>query len=143
MQAITSLLQDSQIGQMIAQRLLLAKLIKRYLTGDISQHLSVIGFDPPGRLQLAFDSPAWATRFRFLQHQLINQLKKHPDFAELKSFHIRIVQPIRSAGKPTLTTLPKPVSQANAKLLLTTAANIKDPGLANALRRLAKHVQAG
>lgn len=86
-------------------------------------------------LVLHTDSPAWATRLRFLTPQLLSQLRgRYPGLAS-----IRLHLLPQNAAKPTPKRPPRH-SAHGGELIRAGAATVADPDLRDALERLAEAV---
>lgn len=84
-----------------------------------------------GRLTLLFDSNAWATRARFLAPEILNSLQ---------SYHVREIGfQVRLPENRARVSTPARLSEQAARHLLAAAEQQRDPGLREALRRLARH----
>lgn len=124
----------SSLSAQVRQLAAFERQVKGCLPADLAEHCQVAGLRD-GCLRLATDSPAWAARLRFQAPRLVQQLT-HQGATGLRSVQVRIIpptkQPMPPARKAHLAT-------ENAQLLEQTAEAIEDPGLAQALRRLARH----
>ncbi len=120
----------AQVRQLAA----IDRQVKACLPADLAKHCQVAGYGN-GSLRLATDSPAWAARLRFQALQLVKQLTNQ-GMAGLHSVQVRIIP---QAIKPKLPSRKPHLATENAQLLEQTAKTIDDPGLAQALRRLARH----
>jgi hypothetical protein len=124
----------SSLTAQVRQLAVIERQVRACLPADLAEHCQVAGFGD-GCLRLATDSPAWAARLRFQGPGLVKQLTTQ-GMAALRTVQVRIiplvVKPTPPSRKPHLAT-------ENAQLLEQTAKSIDDPGLAQALRRLARH----
>lgn len=103
------------------------------LPQELAIHCQVAGVRD-GCLRLVTDAPSWAARLRFQEPLLIKTL------AGLGIHETRKVQ-VKVAPKEQPRRLPThtfSLTADNARLLEQTARAINDPGLAQALLRLAK-----
>jgi hypothetical protein len=91
-----------------------------------------------GRLSLWVDSPAWASRLRYMAPQLLRQLRQQG----LAIDHLRpLIVPQKSPTRKRGGRRPASLSRDNAKLLLQTAEALEAGPLQEALRRLSRHHQ--
>jgi len=103
----------------------------------ILSHCHAVHADPTS-LTLVADSPHWATRLRFLTPTIIENFRKYPEFAALKSIHCKIA-PGTGQGALRRSKKPKmPLSHQNAELMLMTAETIRHDRLKKILQRMAK-----
>ncbi|NKN32368.1 DciA family protein [Marichromatium bheemlicum] len=86
-------------------------------------------------LVLVLDSPAWATRARFLARDLGAALAA-PD---LDTVRIQTRPPLRPSTDSSAPLPPRRLSAATVEHLRTAAEHLDDPELAATLRRLAAH----
>ena len=94
-----------------------------------------------GTLILTTTSPAWNHQMRFLKIDLLNKLRKVPEWRGLKAIEIKVqyLPDDKAYQQPKVKHKPRLISYENAALLEQTAANIKYPELANRLKQLAKY----
>ncbi len=114
------------------QRLLAT--VRAHLPPDLRAHCSgatTVG----GQLLLFTESPAWATRLRYQQRDLINCLRTHA-YLHISTVRIQVVPPAQTLSP---TRGPLKLSHANAATIQKAATAIADSDLRAALRRLAKH----
>lgn len=106
---------------------------------EFQGHAVVVGCDA-GILSVLVDSPAWATRLRFIEAQIVRHFRvADPPCGRLKI----LVRPHFSAPRETPRPVPRePIGEASAHALLHLAATVDDPQFAQALRRLARHAGA-
>lgn len=103
------------------------------LPGELAGHCRVGGV-LDGCLRLFASAPAWASRLRFeaprLQQRLVRQ-----GVTSIRSIQVRIAPAAEARALPERRIS---MSRNNARLLEQTARAIQDPGLAQALARLAR-----
>ena len=131
-------------------------LLRARLTPAMQPHCLELGLQE-GVLTLFFDSPAWATRARFLSSEILDwigdQSERERRQADLGGSEIEAIRGIteiqiriRPDGSETLKT-PTPrggigLSAAAAEHLLAAADSMRYPELADTFRRLAaRHVE--
>lgn len=124
----------SSLTAQVRQLAALEQQVRACLAADLAEHCQVVGIRDGG-LRLATDSPAWAARLRFQAPRLVQQLMRQ-GMTGLQSVQVRIIPPTK---KPALSVRKVHLATENALLLEQTAQAIDDPGLAQALSRLARH----
>lgn len=124
---------QSSLTAQVRQLVVIERLVRACLPADLAEHCQVAGIGD-GCLRLATDSPAWAARLRFQGPRLVKQLT-HQGLVALHTVQVRII-PL--AAKPTPPSRKPHLAADNAQLLEQTAKTINDPGLAQALRKLAR-----
>ncbi|MDH3451654.1 MAG: DUF721 domain-containing protein [Gammaproteobacteria bacterium] len=109
------------------------------LPPEFQSHAVVVGCEK-GIMSILVDSPAWATRLRFIEPQILHHFSAgDPRCERLKI----LVRPDFSAPRETPRgTRRAPLSRANAQALLHLAETVDDPQLAQALQRLVRHTRA-
>jgi hypothetical protein len=109
------------------------------LPAEFQTHAVVVGCNS-GIMSILVDSPAWATRLRFIEAQILRRLRTgDPPCERLKI----LVRPGFSASRETPQGVHRaPLTRAAALALLDLAATADDPRLARALQRLARHAGA-
>lgn len=141
-QSITKILQTSSLLQnYVSKTQSLEKLtqsIRQYLEPELAKNCSVANLIN-NELILATTSATWNHKLRFLIPDLLEQLRKLPQFYGLAK--IKIIQEPPIAHNKLKVKQPKHLrlSPANAKQLMETAKHITNPKLANALLKIAKH----
>lgn len=118
----------------VRQLAVIERQVRACLPAELAEHCQVAGI-VDGCLRLATDSPAWAARLRFQGPSLVKQLTTQ-GMAALRTVQVRIIPLV---AKPTSPSRKPHMATENAQLLEQTAKSIDDPGLAQALRRLARH----
>ncbi len=90
------------------------------------------------RLRLFVDSPVWASRLRLSLPRLLQQLRKRHEAILAIDIRVDACHP-----PPRRARAPRRLGARAAESLATTASNIQDPALAEALRRLSRHAGKG
>ncbi len=92
-----------------------------------------------GRLTVAADGPAWASRVRQQEGALLRALKADPALRALREIKVQ-VQPTRPVAVPSVAPAQHPsrISAKAARLVRSVAASVGDPQLRAALERLGK-----
>ena len=141
--SLKSVLRQQERAQDILQQ---AKKL-RAITATLSQHLPEYahahcqaGYLDEKCLVILADSPAWATRLRYLMPQVKKQLIQSGLLNEQQVIRVKVIH--EATGK-RMSTLPPPLllSRNNAALLKDTAASMADDELKNALLKLSRHVK--
>jgi hypothetical protein len=109
------------------------------LPAEFQTHVVVVGTNS-GIMSILVDSPAWATRLRFIEGQILRRFRTgDPPCARLKI----LVRPGFSPPRETPQGVHRaPLSRGTASALLDLAATADDPRLTLALQRLARHTSA-
>jgi hypothetical protein len=108
-------------------------LFEANLDDTLKSHCKVADFSA-GILKLVIDSPAFATRLRYSQHSLLDNLKKINEFNGLYKIEW-LISPIITPA-PTSTT-PHRLSKESASLLTDMASTCENEELKEVLLRLA------
>jgi hypothetical protein len=87
-------------------------------------------------LTLWVNSPAWASRLRYLAPQLMRQLRQQG--LAIEHLHPRIIPP-RAAMQPSRRRRVAGLSEKSAEILRQTAESLEAGPLREALRRLSRH----
>ena len=94
-----------------------------------------------GRLSVRADTPAWASRLRQSQQEILSNLRRDPYFTSLRELHIRVLpgrgdvlKPERRKEEPLI---PSRIPEHAALLIQSVAGDIANPALRSALSRLA------
>lgn len=109
--------------------------VNLYLSQIMQENCSIASFQD-GVLTLLAHNAQWATRLRYQQNKLKQQLQNHREFNGVQKISIKVMPPL---PKETKTIQNRTISTKSAKILSETADNIKHPILKEALERLAKH----
>lgn len=136
--AVSNLLRSpgSRLGSLLAHSERLSQteqLIKTAIPTPCREHCQLVSYHK-GTLALQADSAAWATRLRYQQQGIINQLASSRDFSGIR--HIKISVRPRLA-RNEIHHRVHPISTASLTHLKETAAQMGDSPIANALRKLA------
>ena len=108
-------------------------LVRLCLGDDLAAHCRLADLRS-GRLVLAADTPAWATRLRYHTPEIREKLAA----AGVSVAECRVV--VTPPPAPDVEPGPRPgMSAQGADALNTTAETVRDPALAAALRRLARN----
>jgi hypothetical protein len=108
--------------------------IRALLPGKLGAHCLDLKI-ADGRLTLFLDSTAWLTRARFLAGEILTSLKSY--HVDAIGFQIRLPEHESSVREAASRRVR--LSETAARHLLEAADHQRDPGLSEALRRLARH----
>ncbi len=109
-------------------------LVRLCLGDELAAHCRLADLRS-GRLVLAADTPAWATRLRYHTPELRQKLAA----AGMTVAECRIVVAPPPPTRPADPSQRPNMSAGSASALNATAESIRDPALAAALRRLARN----
>lgn len=113
----------------------LTRLLQAELNPSLAPHCHVARLAPP-HLTVVVDSPAWSTRLRYQSTGLMRQLaKKHHIFQNVTDIEIKIYPARLQRRAPS--SVPRHISSSAATVITDMANSIDDPGLKQALLRLA------
>lgn len=113
----------------------LQQCLNIYLSTTLQEHCAVASFQN-GVLTILMTSAQWATRMRYQQNKLKQQLQQHQEFNDISKIIIKVSpKPLKKTEQINDLLL----SLNTATIISETAKGIKDPALKEALERLAKH----
>lgn len=127
-----SLLQQLQYQAQQSDRL--TDILHEVIPFSMHEHCRV-GILKEKVLVIIAQSPAWATRLRYLTPQIIQHLKKSKHFG-ISKIQVKIRPQHQERSQPTRKA--NVLSKENADLLRKTANGIQDTELAQAFIRLSK-----
>ena len=104
-----------------------ARQLEGCLPAEVAAHCRLADLSS-GRLVLAADTPAWATRLRYHTAEIRQKLG---------AAECRVIVAPAEAGRTSPVPTPPVMSDRAADTLESTAGAVDDPALAAALRRLA------
>lgn len=113
----------------------LQNLLEVNLDAALKPHCKVATFDA-GVLTLVIDSSAFAARLRYLQHTLLELLKKYKEFNGIYKINW-LISPLTSP--PAHPVYQRTLSKENAYLLTETANTCSNQEIKAVLLRLAEH----
>lgn len=91
-----------------------------------------------GDLVLSADGSVVASQVRLRQREILEQLRKAPDFQYAWRLKVK-VSPPRPKAAPAVKK--EPLSNENARLLKQEAGHTKDEGLREVLEKLSRHIR--
>lgn len=132
------LIQTSSLRQLVNKASYLSQLQKclnLYLSTVIRENCAIASFQH-GTLTILVNNAQWATRLRYQQNKLKQQLQEHHEFSGIHKITIKV--------SPSPLSEPEEVhgltmSSKTAKIIAETAENINHSALKEALQRLSKH----
>ncbi|MGI6407395.1 MAG: DUF721 domain-containing protein [Thiopseudomonas sp.] len=116
----------------------LQALLYQHLAPAQREQLQLGGYDE-GVLTLILADAAWATRLRYQQGRLLQQLRQHDEFSGLQ--HIRLKIRPASAAPPARHEERRFLSDTASQNIRRSAESIEDPELREALKRLAQNIR--
>ncbi len=129
----------ARIYQSLAEFTVLTGLLRKTVDARLGERLEVTGWSD-GILRVRLDQPALATRWRFQEPVVLRQLKRQPQFRDLREIRLVLIQ----APSPPPAT-PHPLSrtlQASAPALRALADSEDHGPLRRALLELAAAAEA-
>jgi len=91
------------------------------------------------KLHVIADSPAWATKFRFMSSHIIPTLKKNIQYFQYVKEMSVSTRPINSKQEKRKVSRPRYISSEAKRCLENMAEGLDNKDLRRALLRLAKH----
>lgn len=113
----------------------LQKIFNEMIDSSLKGLVHVATFSE-GCLTVIADNASIATRLRFVENELISQLRSFSEFKTIQKIKCK-VRPT-SAEAPT-KTVERHISSDNAQLLKQASEHIKDERIKKALENIAKH----
>lgn len=115
-------------------------ILNQSLDHELAKHIQVSRLEN-NQLRLIVDSPAWATRLRYKQEEIINRFQNYAITKIINSIHIKIspaeAPKIKTKqAKNTIALSPESASQ-----MLDEIDAISDSGLKDALIRITRHAK--
>ncbi|MDQ7075996.1 MAG: DUF721 domain-containing protein [Gammaproteobacteria bacterium] len=133
------LLVPKNVGRKASRLAILTQRLHHCLPIECHSHCQVIELVGK-KLEILADSPAWATRIRFYNKEIVHNLNK------IAAIHLQTIKVKVGAKK---TVLRKPATSKKRSAIKSTQAavslqhlaeSINDPKLSQSLQRLATHV---
>lgn len=142
MQKITKLLTSRKSFTLLASRLAeqeaLLKLVRGLLPAPVNQHCSR-AIPHQDVLVLMADSPAWASRLRYLGQDLLQRLTNRG--VCYKRMQIKVSVDASPYQRKKLLKQARPLSVENANMLRCLAESLANGELKLALQRLSQHTK--
>ncbi|HHX34006.1 MAG TPA: DUF721 domain-containing protein [Gammaproteobacteria bacterium] len=140
-QKTTSVLQSNTSLQRLVARAQvidhLQMLLNQYLQ-PAARECCRIAMYQTGTLTLIVSDGHWATRLRYQQKRLLQQLQDLPEFNQLLSIQFKVRPPTQHNPPPARTI---ELSEQAGQMIQSSAEATRDPVLREALERLAKHAK--
>jgi len=131
-----ALLQSSaalrQLGRRLAEQRLLLDEVRLQLPADLAERCRAAVLGPAG-LTLYTDSPAWASRLRYLTPKLAERLPQGR-----RDVRVRVLAIPAQKARETRPRKVRRLSEEDRRTLLEVADACSEPRLSAALRRLAQ-----
>jgi hypothetical protein len=131
------------LGGLIERRARLdriAALLGSLLPTPLDRHCRVANL-AQDVLVLQVDAPVWLTRLRLERPRLIAALRAHPEFAGVQKLQLRTAPEAATGTRPPPPRTSPVLPAAAAAQLRATASALSDPGLREALLRLARRAE--
>lgn len=143
-QSVTDVLQKTPMLHYLLERCHqlnhLQSLVEAQLQPAARPHCK-IGSWQKGCLLLVITDSNWATRLRYMERRLKNALRQSPELADLQRILFKVSPPLPSV-ETSAANKPKPrLSPQAAHELRAAAAELDNPALCQALRRLASRAE--
>jgi len=139
MKPLTKLLNSGKtlatIGGKLAEQDALLKQLRSLLPEPLSAHC-VWSILKQGELIVLVDSPAWASRLRYLSPKITQQLRQTG--LAVRGVQVKVSLSNKRHMPRKKIRRATPISNANAKLLSSVAESVDDDELRNALLRLSR-----
>ena len=130
------------MAPLISEAKRLAKIdiiLNQSLDYELAKHIQVSRLEN-NQLRLIVDSPAWATRLRYKQEEIINRFQNYAITKIINSIYIKIAPAVTHKEiKRVKNTIA--LSNESAKLMLDEIDTISDTDLKDALIRITRHAK--
>ncbi len=140
-QQTTQLLQDNSALQRLVQRAQnidrLQQLLNQYLQPAAREHCYLASVQET-TLTLIVTNGHWATRLRYQQKRLLQQLQQVPEFSQVLRIQIKVRPPMQPDKAPARNI---EFSEQIGQVINASAQAISDPTLREAMQRLAQHTR--
>lgn len=140
-QKTTGLLQQSALLQRLVTRAQsierLQNLLNQYLQPAAREHCYVATFQD-ATLTLIVTNGHWATRLRYQQKRLLEQLQQTPEFNQVLRLQFKVRPPMQPEKAPARNI---DFSEQTGQVIHASAQAISDPTLREAMERLARHTK--
>ena len=115
-------------------------ILNQALDHELAKHIQVSHLENT-QLRLIVDSPAWATRLRYKQSEIINRFQNYAITKIIKSIHIKVRPANIVQNKTKVKKNPIAISTKSADLMRDEIKAISDPDLKDALMRITRHAK--
>ncbi len=138
-QKTNSVLQSSSSLQRLVERAQatdnLQQLLNQFLQPAAREHCHLANYQA-GTLTLIITNGHWATRLRYQQKRLLQQLQSLAEFSQASRIQFKVRPPMQPEKPPTRSI---ELSEQAGEMIQASADSTRDPALRAALERLAKH----
>jgi len=115
----------------------LQQLLNQYLQPAAREHCILASYQA-GTLTLIVTNGHWATRLRYQQKRLLEQLQGIAEFNEISRIQFKVRPPMQSEQPATRSVA---LSEQAGQAIQASADATRDPALREALERLAQHAK--
>lgn len=115
----------------------LQQLLNQFLQPAVREHCHLASYQA-GTLTLIVTDGHWATRLRYQQKRLLEQLQGLAEFSEASRIQFKVRPPLQP-DKPAARNIE--LSAQAGETIQASAEATRDPVLREALERLAKHAK--
>ncbi len=129
-----------RLQDQISEQHRLLQRVRSLLPPDVGAHCVAAVRSADG-ITVYVDSPAWASRLRFLSRGVLDGLRSQDLPSRQLRTRVLIATDVSSGTRKRRGV--EPLSQATGRMLADFAASLDDPALSAALRRLARHRRGG
>ena len=140
-QKTNSVLQSSSSLQRLVERAQatdnLQQLLNQFLQPAAREHCHLANYQA-GTLTLIVTNGHWATRLRYQQKRLLQQLQSLAEFSEASRIQFKVRPPMQPEKPPARNI---ELSEQAGETIQASADATRDPALREALERLAKHAK--
>lgn len=140
-QKTTQLLQDNSSLQRLVQRAQsidrLQQLLNQCLQPAAREHCYLASLQE-ATLTLIVTDGHWATRLRYQQKRLLQQLQQVPEFNQVLRIQFKVRPPMQPEKAPARNI---DFSEHTGQVIQASAQAISDPTLREAMERLARHTK--
>lgn len=115
----------------------LQQLLNQFLQPALREHCHLATYQA-SILTLIVSNGHWATRLRYQEKRLLQQLQNAPEFSQLTRIRFKVRPPMHPE-QPTARTIS--LSAQAGESIQASAEGTRDPKLRQALERLAQHAE--
>lgn len=115
----------------------LQQLLNQYLQPAAREHCLLASYQD-GLITLIVTNGHWATRLRYQQKRLLQQLQSLTEFSQVTRIQFKVRPPMQSE-KPITRTIK--LSEQAGQIIQSSAEATRDPVLREALQRLAQQAK--
>ncbi len=115
-------------------------ILNQSLDHELAKHVRVSRLEN-NQLRLVIDSPAWATRLRYKQEEILNRFQSYAVTKVISSLYIKISPVVIDHKKTKIAKNSITLSTESANQMLEEIKAISDPELKDALIRITRHAK--